>query len=346
MPRSNIILFTGANIITLRRDIEKWRAHFVAKYGAENISRIDADRLDVSELVSEVLSQSLFSATRLIILDGIPPAKSPTKRSKKGSPETDTIPDDDDEDAVVNESNPFAVLCQILPRVPDTTFLLFISPIPDEKTPLYRALQEIATIREYPLSDAGLLATIREELPGISESVARELLARTAGDPVLLDHELTKLSLATGTITSAVISRETADASRSSSTVWTLTDALTAGDRRTAHRILRELLRSNNIFALHAIILGTLRTYLAIHTLHDEGMDVAHIAAALEKKPFMVEKSLRQARMRRQIVVLFTEMVDIERRSKTGRGIGESEESMQLLMEMAILRMGEDTPAR
>ena len=166
-PRPNIIFFTGANTITLRRDIERWRARFVERYGEENISRLDTERLRTVDLDAELLGRSLFSPTRLVILDGIPPPKTAKKEKEEMGEDEST------------ENSGIERLRSVLSSVPETTFLLCIQPTPDEKDPLCRALREIATVREYPLTDQSLLASIRERLPDMSFTVAQRLLTMT-----------------------------------------------------------------------------------------------------------------------------------------------------------------------
>ncbi len=120
---------------------------------------------------------------------------------------------------------------------------------------------------------------------------------------------------------------------------WDLSDPLIAGDSRRAQSVFRDMLRTQSIYPIHASMLGMLRTYLTILALHERGVDGANIGAMLDRKPNDIRKALSHMRNRPIIMKLYMDLVDAERRAKTGRGIGEGEESLTLLTEMAILSM-------
>jgi DNA polymerase III subunit delta len=77
--------------------------------------------------------------------------------------------------------------------------------------------------------------------------------------------------------------------------VYELTDALSAGDRTSALRLLRGLLEEQDAIPLFATLAGHFRSLLIAREILSEGGDLSAIMAELSRPKFVVDKMMTQA---------------------------------------------------
>lgn len=331
MPRSNIVFFTGPNRVFLRRDLDKWIEVFASKYGEYNISRLDGENLEKINIGAELLTPVFLGEKRLIVLEGVPfpSATRETEGKTEGKTETVSV-----------SKTPETTILESLDQIPDTTIVIFVTSEPDKRKALYKKLMETATIKDYPVLEGGELRDyVRRRLPHIDISAASLLIEHTAGDINRIESEIDKLALykQEDWITETDI-RDNVTANIETS-IFGLTDAILALDAQKSHTELVKILETHNIHQIFTTILSTLRTFLYMGKLLGYSYDPETVKTALKIHPFAFDKMRKRLVVERRIASLFSEMVRLDRRVKTGEGIGDTDDALRLGLEKAILSL-------
>ena len=89
-------------------------------------------------------------------------------------------------------------LADYIPKLPDTTCLLFVETEVDKRSRLYKAVQKYGRTTEFQLQDERtlmrwILGTLKKENKKITEDTLRSFLARTGSDMENIHMELEKL---------------------------------------------------------------------------------------------------------------------------------------------------------
>lgn len=119
--------------------------------------------------------------------------------------------------------------------------------------------------------------------------------------------------------------------------IFSLTDAILILDSATAYREFSSILETHNIHQISTTLLSTLRTFLYAAKLLGLKYDPTEVQSALKIHPYAFEKMRKNMKNSIRIEKLFSEMVTLDRRVKTGDGIGDTDDALRIGLEKAIL---------
>lgn len=307
MSRSNIVFFTGSNHIFLRRDLDAWIDIFAKKYGEYNISRLDRENLEKTNIQAELLTPVFLGEKRLIVLEGVPFSAARATDEEKSEESTSKTPD------------PELIILEALEHIPETTVVLFVSTEPDKRKALYKKLTAIATLKEYEkLEGNALREYIRKRLPHMDVTALSRLIEYTGADINRIESEIDKLALykQDGWITEGDIKTTVIPTIETS--IFSLTDAVFLLDSSAAHRELMNILETHNIHQVFTTLVSTLRTFLYAAKLLSLSYESSNVQSLLKIHPFAFEKMRKNMRNAQRIGMLFSEFVALDKRIKTG----------------------------
>ena len=262
-----IFLFIGENRYALREEVQRWRATFREKYGAENLASVSARNLTVRALLDEVAVAPFIAEKRLVVVDGIP------SLSKE-------------------EIGVFTK--EIHPQV----VLLFIEPKPDKRLSATKELIKIADVKEFkplvaPALKKWMMEFLKEQGSSMSSDAQKLLLDTVGEDQEMLAEELKKLALlATGReIESADITQSVI--SSGEQVVWRLLDLLGEGKKDEALAFAKgQLDRGESPYALWNRLLWMINNLVAVSAALAEGQTSPPAIAKSTGVNFMSVRSL------------------------------------------------------
>lgn len=198
---------------------------------------------------------------------------------------------------------------------------------------LFKMLQKIAKCQEFGLLEGtklrnwviGEIRRIREMGGGnisISPAGAEKLIVFVGNDLNLLSREIEKLAMYKnkGEITGDDI--DLLVKSKIDTDIFKTVDALARGDKKTALKLLHDHLESGeDPFYLLSMYFYQFRNLVKVKPLSEKNMPQAEIASKLKMHPFVVRKSLDQARdfSWPRLKSLYNELCEIDFASKTGK---------------------------
>lgn len=97
------------------------------------------------------------------------------------------------------------------------------------------------------------------------------------------------------------------------------------------------ILENHNIHQVFTTILSTLRTFLYLARLSELRYGPEQIKSALKVHPFVFDKMRKRLGSYDRVSSLFSELVALDRRMKTGEGIGDTDDALRIGIEKAIL---------
>lgn len=326
MSRSNIVFFTGPNHIFLRRDLDAWVDIFAKKYGEYNISRLSKESITKTNTQAELLTPVFLGEKRLIVLEDVPFASSQKDEEEKTEESASKTPDVE------------SIILEALDSIPETTVVLFVSTEPDKRKALYKKLISIATLKEYEkLEGNALREYIRKKLPHIDVTALARFIEYTGSDINRIESEIDKLALykQDGWITEEDIKTTVIPTIETS--IFTLTDAIFTLDSSLSHQNLIQILETHNIHYVFSTLVSTLRTFLYVAKLLSMSYEPSSIQALLKTNPYVFEKMRKNMKHSKRISILFSEFIALDKRTKTGEGIGDTDDALRLGLEKAIL---------
>jgi DNA polymerase III delta subunit len=118
---ASLFLFTGEYGYGLRAELKRWREKFITTYGAHNYTVIRADDFAVGSAIEAIVGGGLFAEKKLIVIYGIPG-------------DTDTT-----NKILASKLEQFdQQFQQIIPLIPETTTVVFVSNKPDKRMKAYK----------------------------------------------------------------------------------------------------------------------------------------------------------------------------------------------------------------
>lgn len=327
MPRSNIVFFTGPNHIFLRRDLDAWIDIFAKKYGEYNISRLDKNSLAKTNIQAELLTPVFLGEKRLIILEDVPFTTSQKDNEEEKAEETTS-----------KALDPESIILEALDNIPETTIVLFVSTEPDKRKALYKRLISIATLKEYEKIEGNALKEyIRKKLPHIDVTALVRFIEYTEADINRIESEIDKLALYKQDewITEEDIKATVIPEIETS--IFTLTDAIFTLDSSLAYRELINILETHNIHYVFSTLVSTLRTFLYAAKLLSSSYEPTEVQSLLKIHPYAFEKMRKNMKHSKRIEALFSEFISLDKRTKTGEGIGDTDDALRIGLEKAIL---------
>lgn len=296
----NIYIFYGEDDFSLRQKVNLWKAEFAKKYTASSIINIDGTQLseqDLSKKMEEILTPSLFSTKKLIIAQNCLPAKSSQE--------------------ILIES-----LKKIISSLPSDYFLVFAQSSIDRRNGYIKDLLKQVNVVEFHLPhghELDLWIKKQAVLLGIHmDDQAIERLAKLSGRDLFeekkaggrvierkeffdlweIHTQLLKLASLNTQITIKEVSELVIP--KISENVFALSDAVVAGDKKTALNVLEGLMNNDNMDdkALAIKLIGLLseqvRSLLVVKILR-QTMDQNEIAEFLGWSPGRVFITLKNS---------------------------------------------------
>jgi DNA polymerase-3 subunit delta len=286
-----IITLTGANSLTLGRELRKHTSEFIKEHGDLALERVDGEEVGFEHVREALTALPFLSSKKMVVLR---------------APGTNKQFQEKFED--------------LLAQVPETTDVIIVEPKLDKRLGYYKQLKQQTDFREYgELDVAGLASWLSGEAKreGVKLSVhdARYLVERVGTDQRLLENELQKLLLAGQDITRQTIDRLTDPAPQS--TIFELLDAAFSGRTKRALELYSEQralkVEPQQIIAMLA---WQLHIVSIIKAAGDRSPDV--IAKQARLSPFVVRRSQGIARRVElpELKQLLLKLLDIDRKSK------------------------------
>ncbi len=219
-------------------------------------------------------------------------------------------------------------LVDYLPRMPDTTYMLFVESEVDKRSRLYKAVKAKGYAAEMTRQDAKQLASWAGGILGragkkITARTMEHFLARTGDDMENIRMELEKLICFTGD--REVVTDADVEAICTEQVTGRIFEMVTAiANRRTkdAMELYEDLLTLKEPpMRILYLIARQFNQILQVKELMADGMGRDSIAAQLKLQPFIAGKIMAQARSftREQILSYVNLCVDSEEAAKTGR---------------------------
>lgn len=230
-----ITLLIGENSF----EIERALANIVSDFDG-TVEKINGAELQLAQLPDILMGVSLFAISRVVIIRDLS--------------ENKTI---------------WSVFGDWLPRISDDIQLVLIEPKPDKRTATFKALKEVALIKEFPLwtdhdttqAEKWLIDEANKAGFRLSSGNARTVVRRVGVDQWQLFHALEKLSLVdnvTDEIIKNIIEANPAE------NVFELFETALRGDTKDLKRMLQVLEQSEDVYRLSALLSTQVFQLLAI----------------------------------------------------------------------------------
>lgn len=309
-----LYLYHGSDELERTEAVRAAKAAIPADVADLNITILEGRKLKVDALAAACEAFPFLSDRRLVIVED----------ALKG------IKSSDLRDAVK----------AYLPRVPETTDLLFVERDDiDKRSALYTYLKKVATVREFaPKQDAELQRWMVERAKQLGVKLqpqAGTLLVEYVGnDSRALLNDLKKLAAYAGiggTIDPDTVRLLVQDNGESS--VFAFVDALAAQQLGKAIALLHSLLDDGEPPLKLLFMIGRqVRLLLQVKPLAEQRMRADAIAAEIKQAPFVVRKAVEQSARfsASSLLKLHDRMLELDHWSKTGRIDGET--ALELLV--------------
>lgn len=264
-----------------------------------NFARFEGKGLDVDELIRLADTMPFFAERRLILVEDSGFFKSAS-------------------DALV----------QYLPSMPDTTILLFVETEVDKRNRLYKKVKDMGYAAELNRQDSAQLARwaggiLTREQKKITKHTMELFLSMAGDDMENIRMELEKLI--SYTLGREVITDEDVLAVctvQVTNRIFEMVSAIVNRQPRKAMNLYEDLLTLKEPpMRILFLIARQFNQLLQVKDLMGKGMDKGTIASKLKMQPFVVGKTMPQARQfgREQILSYVEFCVETEEAVKSGR---------------------------
>lgn len=317
MKKTNIIFFTWENKVFLKKELDLWIEHFIEKYWENNISKISKSQLNSINIEQELTSLPFLSEKKLIILYDIP--------FSWDSKEQDDAKYDDDK--IVN----------LLNKIPDNNFVLFVQENPDKRKILYKKLIEIATIKEYSIPDEySLKSYVKDRLPLIESAALDKIIFYKNKSLEKIEQEIEKLILYKPDSIITVNDIDNFVTQEIESSIFTFLDRLLELNYNKAIENLELLLINTKIEPTFAAIMTSLRKYLFTIYLSKNWIKEWEIISLLKLHPFIYKKNIWNSRNYNEILHIYNKFCKVDSKAKNGQLIWDAEDNIKIAIEKVI----------
>lgn len=319
MASAQLYLFTGENSEELLREKARWTHEFVSKHGESDLLIVPASTLDKRDLLDAVGTAPFLSERRLVIVEGIP---------RWTAEEMEMIASSLHQQCV----------------------LVFVEPSPDGRLVGVKALQKLATVKNFePKTGKALRVFLLEEakkIGGAFEPAALEKLIVIVGeDQGMLAQEVRKLCMyAQGrNVTEADVALLAVPAGEHE--IWELSRMLAEGKANSALAYTRMLIaRGEDPHSIWNILLWITRQFVSVWSAAQEGITNPGDITSRLKVPFPSVRTLLPAAGRSskaQVTALLERSVQDDIALKKGgyRSTAESPEEILALLDLLVMRM-------
>lgn len=312
-----LYLFTGNNRSLILQEALKWKSAFTEKYGAENVVHVsNLEQVSAKFILEQLLSRSLFSEKRLVIIDGFPFAG---ERSFSGAADMETL------------------ILDHLSQIPDDTLVVFLSENPDKRTLAYKELSKCAEVKTLSLEgEDAVFDYLSKKCKNIDGQALRKLILLKWGDMQKTQSELEKLSLTKEHVNLKDV--ETHIIPEFEESIFVFIDTILAKDPKKIFSEFRNLLEFSNLYALYQSIIANLRLFVYIEYLksHKKSQNEIGDILKLWNRQFLIGK--RHASSFKELQMLYTALLDFDKNMKFGKFISSDEEDLQKEIETIFLR--------
>lgn len=219
-------------------------------------------------------------------------------------------------------------LAEYIPRMPQTSCLLFVESQVDRRSRLYKLVKEKGHAAEMARQDSRKLADwagriLAREGKRITGRTMELLLGKTGDDMENIRMELEKLICYLGaddTVTDEDVEAICTD--RVTNRIFEMVEAIAAGRPGTALDRYKDLLALREPpMRILFLIARQFNRLLQVREMADEGRSRGDIASELKLQPFIAGKLMNQASVfgREQILAYVELCVELEEAVKTGR---------------------------
>ena len=265
-----------------------------------NFHYFEGKGLDLKEIISLADTMPFFGDRRLILI----------------------------EDSGLFKSSGADALVEYLPQMPDTTCMLFVENEVDKRNRLYKKVKDLGYVAEMERQDArqlgawagGILAKEGKKITGRTMEL---FLSKTGDDMENIRMELEKLI--SYTLGREVITDEDVMAVctvQVTNRIFEMVSAIVNRQPRKAMDLYEDLLTLKEPpMRILFLIARQFNQLLQVKDLMGKGMDKGTIASKLKMQPFVVGKTMPQARQfgREQILSYVEFCVETEEAVKSGR---------------------------
>ncbi len=315
----------GEDEFSRTRQVNEMRAKMGDPQFADlNISLLDGRKITLGELQHACDAMPFLADKRLVIVEGLLARLEPRRR-KGGEEEA--------KEESEEESNPDLAkgLKEYLERLPETTRLVFLETKTLSKTNpiLKQALGEKkrAFVKDFePPKESALPqwieARVAEKGGAMDPEAIRELAIHVGTDLRLMDNEIDKLLAYSGSAPVQVEDVRALVASVRETNIFELVDKIGERDTHTALRLLHEQLdQEAKPLYLLTMINRQFRLLVQIKDLTARGQTPAAIAEKLKLNPFVVTKTVAQARnfTMPQLDAIYGKLLETDLAIKTSR---------------------------
>jgi len=318
--QKSIYLFYGADNFSLTRKVNFWIKEFEKKHSGDiNIDTIEAKTLEPKAFGTNLQAMPFLAEKRLVIVKDF---------LDKGSTDNQKT------------------IAKIIENTPDFCVLVFTeNKTPDKRLTLYKKLSKIAKVEEFrepspQETTTWITKEVQEKGGQIGFAEANFLSAHVGPNLWQLSNEIEKLVQASksepdGKITKQLI--ESLVSASISSSIFKLTDAIAAKNRKGSLNIFKKLIDSGEgTMMVFYMIVRHFRILIQSKYLTDQGQSPDSIARTLKQHPFVAKTSSQQSRnfSPETLKEIYRQLLEIDKKFKTGGIKVTVEDQSEFLLEI------------
>ena len=313
-----LYLFTWNNRYLIRQEAQKWKHAFKDKYGEENVVHVSSiETVSSAFLVETLVSRSLFSEKRLIIIDGFPYTG---ERQFGGASDIEKT------------------ILETLDQIPEDTLVVFLAVSPDKRKTSYKTLSKLAEIKEFSTSgEDEVVAILQKKYWDIIEySALRRLVLLKWWDLEKSLSEIEKLSILLDTITISDIESHIIPEFEES--IFVFIDTLLSKNSKKIFSEFDNLLNFSNFYSVYQSIIANLRVFLYIEYLKSQKKSPHEIGDILKlwNRQFLIQKNHKSHS--KDIISLYINLLNFDKNMKFWKLISSDEKDLQKEIEWIFLK--------
>ena len=328
----NLFLFTGQETYLLTQQINYWKESFLQKHGDINLLTLDADEVSLGQIMTDVEAQPFLGDKRLIFIYGLP-EKASTRETKKSEKR--------DED--------LKKLASYLPKIPETSVVVFVQSEPDKRKSFYKMLAKQAEVKEFnPLKGIELGKWVTKQVNSLGGKIDKntvDYLITTLGDDLWkLSNEIQKLASYTAGEPITILLVDHICIPTMEANIFKLTDGLGEKNHKKAiHHLHQMMAAGEDLRPVFYMVIRQFRLLLRVGDYLKKNPSVSSeaIASALKIHPFVAKNTLAQLRSFDfdELKKAYAELLEIDHRLKTSRirVTNERQEELALVIEQFVL---------
>lgn len=300
------------------REKRRWMQQFSSRHGDSDLLLASAKDIDLRTLLDAVGTAPFLAEKRLLLIDGIPRLS--------------------------------AEECELLIRsMHAQCILVFLEPEPDGRLASVKALQKLATIKDFELKKGKALKVFLQneaKLEGVTvdDDALDRLLAIVGDDEAMLRQEIRKCALFVGNRCVTRQDIEQLAVPGGEQEIWELSRLLGSGNAQMSLLFVHSLLqRGEDAFSIWNILLWIIRQYVSVWSLVQEGVHNSAEIARRSHVPFPSAKTLAPVASRTSCASLRSLLEqatknDVELKTGGYRSTAESPEEVQCLLDLLVLK--------